>query len=325
MAAASPPVDGLRPIEYLAALRSTAAVLEDHAAALDRLDAVESWDDPGPDPTGEPVAPAQDGPGTDLARTLARACAAADGSADFASLCSSLADGARAAAHGVSGRRLARFLAGSAEALRNADRLDGTRMALALEAGAERLALADDGAHPGGLPAVVAASADAALAAADDGASLGDVLVSAADAGLAELEQGPLVDPRLAERGTVDAAAAGFLLVLDSLASVVTGEPLPAAPRDEPAVPSAPPGARRYQIRCALTPTGGPDPEAAADLEVVLHELGDIIGFHGAGDLWSIELTTPHPGATVEAVVGFGRPSELHIGVVGDATEPAGS
>jgi uncharacterized protein len=325
MADATTPADGLRPQEYLAALRSTAAVLEDHAAALDRLDAVDSWDDPDPEPAGRAAAPAPEGPGTDLARTLDRACVADEGSADFASLCSSLADGARAAAHGVSGRRLARFLAGAAEALRNVDRLDGTRMALALEAGAERLALADDGAHPGGLPAVVAASADAALAASDDGAALGDVLVSAADAGLAELEQGPLVDPHLAERGTVDAAAAGFLLVLDSLASVVTGEPLPAAPHDEPTVPAAPPGARRYRIRCALTPAGGADPEAAAELEALLHELGAIAGFHGAGDVWSVEITTAHPGAAVEAIVGFGRPSELHIGVVGDAVEPVGS
>jgi dihydroxyacetone kinase-like predicted kinase len=47
-------------------------------------------------------------------------------------------------------------------------------------------------------------------------------VVAAADAGLAELEHGPQVDPTLAGRGAVDPAAAGFLLLLDALASVVT-------------------------------------------------------------------------------------------------------
>jgi len=324
MAAAAPSADGLRPQEFLGALRSTASVLDDHAAALDRLDAVDDWGGADGRPAEAEVSTPSDGPGTDLARTLTRACTAAEGTTDFASLSSALAQGARAGAGTLHGRRLARFLSGAAEALRNADRLDGTRLALALEAGAERLTASDDGAHPGGLPAVVAAAADAALSASDDAADLGEVLVSAADAGLAELEQGPLVDPRLADRGTVDAAAAGFLLILDSLASVVTGEPLPAPPRDEPEVPTMPPGARRYEIRCALIPEGGPDPEAAAHLEVVLHELGDIVTFRGSGPTWTIALHTAHPGASVEAIADAGRPSELHIGVLDDAFPATG-
>ena len=320
MPAPASPSDALRATEFLGALRSAASVLEDHAAALDRLEAAEAWDaavevEDSPDgPEGPPAT----GPGTDLARTLVAACAGADGASDLTSLSSRLAEGARTGAELESGRRLARFLAGAAEAMRNADRLDGTRMALALEAGAERLTEADDGAHPGGLPAVVAAAADAALSAADDGAGLGDVLVSAADGGLAELEQGPLVDERLSERGTVDAAAAGFLLIVDSLASVVTGEPLPAAPREEAPRPV---GGRRYLVRATVTPPGGPDPEGAAHLEVLWHELGDIVDFRAHGEVWHVALHTPLPGAAVEAMVGAGRPGELHISVL---DEPSG-
>lgn len=311
------PAGSLRAPEFLRALRSTATVLEDHAAALDRLDAVETWDVEvaGSGGDGGGSAPSN-GPGSDLARTLRQACAACGDAADFPSICSALADGSAGAASTVAGRRLARFLAGSGAALRNADRVDGLNMALALEAGAERLAAADDGSHPGGLPAVVAASADAALAAADGGSDLGEVLVSAADAGLAELEQGPLVDPRLAERGTVDATAAGFLLILDSLASVVTGDPLPAPPRDQPALP-APGSGHRYRIQGRVTPPAA-DPAAAADLEVVLHELGDRVDFRASGPAWSVDLVTAHPGAAVEAMAGAGTPTELHIAVVDD-------
>src|SRR5690606_29830814 len=103
-------------------------------------------------------------------------------------------------------------------------RMDAERFALGLELAAERLAPADDGAHAGGLPAVVAAAADGALAALDAGAQLADVVIAAADDGLRELEAGPLSNPALVERGVVDASAAGFLLLLDALASVLTGE-----------------------------------------------------------------------------------------------------
>ena len=163
------PADGLRAADFLGALHATAAVLQDHAAALDRLDAVEDWDLDGVDDADDSAPAPTDGPGTDLANTLTQACAACGDAADFPTICASLADGAAVAAATLAGRRLAGFLAGAAEALRNVDRLDGLRMALALESGAERLAAADDGSHPGALPAVVAASADAALGAADGG------------------------------------------------------------------------------------------------------------------------------------------------------------
>lgn len=326
-------VTSLGPREFVGGLRLCATVLRDHAAALDGLDVADGSFDAvdqvpsddrgeseldddaartGPDPvSGEPGP----GPGSDLAVTLGGACDAVEDDSDFSVVCRALSAGAHAAARNESGRRLAAFLAGAADALRNADRVDGSRFALALEAGAERVTEADDGAHPGCLLAVMSAAADGALDAADATGDLVEVLVSAAEAGLVELEQGPLVDARLAQLGTVDAAAAGFLLVLDSLAAVVGGDPLPEPPR--PAPSGRPVGAgERFLVRCVMTPPA-PDIEAAAELEVVLHELADRLSFDPSGHRWTVESVTAFPGATVEALAGAGTLAEVHIGLAG--------
>ncbi len=299
----APPTAALRAADLVAAFGVAADVLADHAAALDELHRGD-----GPDGAVE-GAPA--GPGSDLAATVAGAAAAARGATDFSSASAALARGAAEAALGHPGRSLARFLGGAGEVLRNCDAVDGTRAALLLEAGAEALAAGDDGGHAGGLAAVVAAAADGGLAAADGGAALGDVLVEAADAGLGELERGAEADERLAERGVVDAAAAGFLLLLDVLASVVTGEPLPAPPMDRP--PAAAGGGHRYEVRCSVVPHRSGDVEGAADLEAAWYELGDLLEFRRQREPWRVAVVTALPGAAVEAVLGVGRPVDLQV------------
>lgn len=255
------------------------------------------------------------GPGTDMAVTLSGACDAATGAAHFPDLCRGLSDGAHAAARTDVGAQLAGFLGGAGDALRNADRVEGTRLALALEAGAERVTEGDDGAHPGSLLAVMSAAADGALDASDAGSDLVEVLVSAAEAGLVELEQGPVADAKLSESGTVDGAAAGFLLVLDSLAAFVSGDPLPEPPRLDPQpAPTPSAGSPRFDVRGRITP---PDPgvELAADLEVVIHELSERSSLERAGGQWIVDATTTLPGAVVEAMSGAGRLSEMHVGL----------
>lgn len=299
----APPAESLRAAELVAAFAVAAEVLADHAAALDELHRGDAVD--------EHTAGASPGPGSDLAATVAGAAAAARGASDFSTVSSELARGAAASAAGAPGRSLARFLAGAGTVLRNADAVDGARMALLLEAGAETLAAGDDGRHPGGFAAVVAAAADGGLAASDGGAGLAEVLVEAADAGLGELERGAEVDERLAERGVVDASAAGFLLLLDVLASVVTGEPLPAPPMDRPVAVAA--GGHRYEVRCSVVPHRSGDVEGAADLEVAWYELGDLVEFRRDVEPWRVAVLTALPGAAVEAVLGVGRPVDLQI------------
>lgn len=295
----------LTPADLSGVLRSCAEVLADHAPAVDALELTEE------DLLAEGELPV--GPGTVLAEGVAAAAAAAEGTADLSRLGEAVAR-ACAGGPGRAGRFWAKVTAGWAEGLRNADEVDGGRLALMFEAAAEGLTGADDGAHPGGPAAVAAAAADAALAAADEGAGLAEVLLAAADGGLAELERGPVADPDLARRGVVDATAAAFLLMVDVMASVVTGEPLPELPSDPyPSDPAAGP-ADRYEVRCRLHPADGADPQDW--LVGALAELGDVVHCSPLGETWTVEVWTLFPGAAVEVLCDAGRPRELHIAVL---------
>jgi len=295
----------LSPADLSGVLRSCAEVLADHAPAVDALELSEE------DLLSEGELAA--GPGTVLAQGLAHAAAAAAGTVDLTRLGEAVAT-ACASGPGQTGRFWATVTAGWAEGLRNADVVDGARLALMFEAAAEGLTGGDDGAHPGGPAAVAAAAADSALAASDEGASLAEVLLAAADGGLAELERGPVTDPDLARRGVVDATAAAFLLVVDVMASVVTGEPLPELPSDPyPSDPAAGPG-DRYEVRCQLHPADGAD--LADWLVGALAELGDVVHCSPLGETWTVEVWTLFPGAAVEVLCDAGRPRELHIAVL---------
>ncbi len=313
--------------QLLDALQACSAVLDQHAEALDLLARDPEWSAVGLDESsvsaGAVTGDGRRGPGGDLAATLAAACEAASGATDYSALCRGLANGSSGVASTRAGRRLAAFLGGMADALRNADHVDGKRLSLSLESGAERVTESDDGTHPGCLISVMAATADGALGASDDGADLVEVLVSAAEAGLVELEAGPTTDARLAERGTVDAAAAGFLLVLDSLAAWVAGDPLPEPPRPDVSrsgvagltVAAGAPGTL-YVVRCHVAPDVA-DIEVAADVEAVVHEMSDRVRFDGRGtSSWSVEVVTTLPGSVVEALSDAGSLTELHIGLV---------
>jgi hypothetical protein len=317
----------LGPGDVLDAFGSAAAVLSDHAGALDRLGDDREWDPDAIGDSGDRTGATDgrsagpdgggNGVGADLSRTLAAAVEGVDAVNGMASVADALASGARRVAKGQAGRGLVTLLESLAESLRNADRLDAERFAIGLELAAERLAPDDDGSHAGCLPAVVAAAADAALAAFDDGADLGDVVIAAADDGLAELESGPLANPELVERGVVDAPAAGFLLVLDVLASVITGEPLPAPPAEPTGPPAALVGSvPTYRVSCRLEPAEGVGIESADWLEALWRELGRLDRYEAFGPAWEMSLVTSDPGRAVEALFGLGRPTELRIAVV---------
>lgn len=296
----------LGPGDYLEALTAVSRVLDSHAAALDRLHREPSAD-------GQSALSVAPGAGTDLAATIEAARRAADGCRDFASLSAALADGGRGAATGRAGRNIVTVFSGMAEVLCNIDRLDGPRLALSLESAAERFAPADTGADPGGFAAVLTVVADSALSAADDGAELAEVILQAADAGLEELEHGPEANQRLAVRGVVDAAAAGLLLMLDTLASVVTGEPLPSPPglSTEPAATAHARPATLYRVGCRFEPDRN-DVEGLVDLEDELAGLG-ILELDATVSPWRVVVHTVLPGTAVEVLIGHGIPREIDI------------
>jgi len=327
MSTTSSTTSGLSATELLDGWRIVGEVLGDHAAALDRLEAGDADDGDEIDGAAEPAVEANGEPGelfagSDLAATVAGAVAAASGAADMSRLWTELVRGADASARGRAGRDLVEVLEAMSEVLRNADRLDAERFALALEVAAERLAGDDDGAHPGCLSSVVAASAAGALAAVDGGATLADAVIAAADEGLVELEAGPVSHPDLVERGVVDAAAAGYLLLLDTLASVITGEPLPSPPPDTPPVPQH--GAV-FLVSCRIDPHEGCGLESANWLESTWYDLGELVEFEGLGATWRAALVTSLPGSAVEAIFEVGRPRELHIGLAGGTAADGGT
>lgn len=319
----------LDPRGVVEALENVASVLSDHAAALDRLELGDSWDDAAagsqdgttPGASGGAATGGRVGSGSDLARTIAAAVEAVGDSAakGMAAVAEALQRGAEQGAAGAAGHGFATLLGGLTEVLRNADRLDARSFAIGLEVGAERLAPSDDGKHAGCLPAVAAASADGALAALDAGAGLADVVIAAADDGLVELEKGPHANPKLVERGVVDATAAGYLLVLDVLASVLTGEPLPAPPMDPHEQRAGDDGSRptsRYEVRCRVEPNEGCGIDSANWLESTWYELGEVVEFEAFQDPWRLAVHTARPGAAIEALLEVGRPRDLHVGLV---------
>jgi dihydroxyacetone kinase-like predicted kinase len=310
-------LSSLGPGDYLEALAAASRVLDSHAAALDRLHR-----DPAVDAVGSPL---RRGVGSDLAGTLEAAVRAARPGTDFASICAAMVAGGRGGCATRAGRDLVTVLDGMAEVLRNADRLDGGRLALALEAAAERFAPGDAGDDPGGFGAVLTVVADSALSAADAGAELDEVILQAADGGLEELERGPESNQRLAARGVVDAAAAGLLLVLDTLASVVTGEPVPSPPEEpgDPAQPEARVGVLRYHVSCRLEPHQD-HIEAVVSLEDEIVGLGELVQLTAGAGGWTVVVATVVPGAVVEVLIDHGRPREVDIRVLGPTTgEPA--
>ncbi len=334
-------------IELLSAFRSIAQVLADHEQALNQLQREEEGDagselesalEPELEGESDPWVPESlpadsqetsatdfvgadfvgtvfvgtDFVGTDFARTLAAAVAVADGAGDMAHLFDGLRRGSAKAASGPAGHSLATVFAGLAEVLCNLDHLDGAGLALGLEVAAELLASQENGRNRGAMAAVVAATAAGALSAVDDGADLAEVVITAADEGLEELEIGPQSNPDLAERGVVDAAAAAFLLMLDTLASVLTGEPLPSPPADAPRLIT---GGTQFVVSCDVVAHEGCGLESANWLESTWHELGTLKLFDGIGPIWKAELLTTLPGEAVEAIFAVGRPQNLHIGL----------
>lgn len=300
----------LGPKELLAALREVSATLSDHAAALDRLELGPSW---GEEPEDGTVTVST--PGTAMSESLRAALERAGSSHGFGALADAI-EATRPHAPAGAGRALLKVLGSVASTLRNADRLDGERFAIGLEVAAEDLAPSDDGAHAGCLPAVVAAAADGALSALDAGGGLADVVIAAADDGLAELEAGPVNNPVLVERGVVDPTAAGFLLVLDSLASILTGEPLPAPPIELEMSPEERDGlapSHLYRVTCRVEAAAGSDVESAGWLKSLWSELGHLERFEVSGDRWDVALSTAEPGRAIEAILDVGRPRELSI------------
>ena len=310
--------DGVPILEQLGAddLRQTVIAFRDtmkaHAAAINRLN----------------VYPVPDGDtGTNMARTLDAVVAELE-TADHGMepTCRAISHGSLMGARGNSGVILSQILRGLASTLAEVkdQRASATNVADALKKAS--VAAYDAVLKPieGTILTVVRESADAAAAAALQGATLSAMLRTARVAGRVALANTPEQLLVLKEAGVVDAGGAGFLLLLDSAIYVVDGEPLP-----EPEDIDGPTAEQLERITHRASSTGeidvselryevmfflDLDDSKCRDFKLAWGEIGDSIVVVGGEGLYNCHVHTNDIGAAIEVPLLLGgRPREIRV------------
>jgi len=279
--------------------RLVADALHDHAPGIDQLDVIGNADHDT---------------GTNMAQTMDAVAKAAErlgDRPDLSRMATAIGDAVAVGAQGRSGSLLAKLIAGFSEAIRNQDHLDGLRYALALEAGVELA----DGALPHSqhvtLLEVARAAAEAGLRCADEGGGLGQVTEAASGAALDALERTAEQVAALAEAGVVDAGAAGWVVVLEVIASRVAGEDAADinGPGEHQDLADADLGPR-FEVSCRIAC----DEADAGRLISVWSSLGDHVevSVEGTGPA-AASVRTDDIGAVIEAALAFGRPHQIRV------------
>lgn len=279
------------------------------------------------------VFPVPDGDtGTNLVLTLAGAARAAGrlpDDADLPALTAAAARGALVGARGNSGVILSQAMRGLARVSAGREHLDGPGLAQALTAAAEDAHRAVDRPVAGTILTVADVAAQAARGATDQ--SLAGVARAAVDAAVAALADTRSQLPVLAERDVVDAGAAGYVILLEALLTVVGDQrPGSRSARDSLAELWATPRPPATGPACALgqsvvgpdhppghAPPGSEDPghevmyvlrartAEAALLRERLATVGDSVAVVGGSDatdapgLWQVHVHTADPAAAL--------------------------
>ena len=296
------------------ALRHTVIAFRDtmklHASGINRLN----------------VYPVPDGDtGTNMARTLDAVVTELDGaSAGLETTCEAISHGSLMGARGNSGVILSQILRGLSSTLKTAKTSGAPRVAEALKAASSAAYEAVLKPIEGTILTVVRETAEAATKAANEGATLAEMLRAARNAGRKALDNTPELLPVLKDAGVVDAGGAGFMLFMDSALHIVDGEPLPEPNYDDG------PSAEQLEKVALRTATDGSVDVSELRYEVMFlldlddtnlkkfknawGEIGDSIVVVGGDGLYNCHIHTNDIGAAVEAplIVG-GRPSKIRI------------
>jgi uncharacterized protein len=270
------------------------------------------------------VFPVPDGDtGTNMYLTLESAVTAAatvPADAPVAQLADSFARGALMGARGNSGVIGSQFLRGWADALSEFTEFTAETAAEGFRRADEQAWHAVNEPVEGTILSVSRAAAHAATQSAgqapDDLPGMIEAAAAAARRALA-LTPGQL--PALARAGVVDAGGRGLVVVLDSLAEVITG-----ATRRMPSRSQRPAFRPAADTRsCTHHVEGGPsyevmylldaDDEAIGMLRDRLAGLGDSLVTVGGSGLWSVHVHVHDPGAAIEAGIEVGRPHRVRI------------
>lgn len=255
----------------------------------------------------------------------------------MAAVCRAVAHGSLMGARGNSGVILSQLLRGLTERWLGCDRV-GT------DSFAEALVRASDLAHKavvrpveGTILTVARAAGEGATAAKGAGESLVRAVERARGAAGQALSDTPNLLEPLRRAGVVDAGGAGYVLLLDSLLTVIDGRPQPAAPPEATAMPAAqstpthdkgggPDGHRpdrrpghdggaliadhlRYEVMYLLD---APD-ETIGAFRRAWAAVGDSIVVVGGDGLWNCHIHTNDVGAAIEAAIDIGRPYQIRV------------
>ena len=272
------------------------------------------------------VYPVPDGDtGTNMARTLDAVVAELDKNpGDLEPTCNAISHGSLMGARGNSGVILSQILRGLAGTLKSARDLGAPKVAEALKAASAAAYESVLKPIEGTILTVVRETADAAVRAANDGATLAAMLRVARAAGRESLAKTPELLPVLKDAGVVDAGGAGFLLFLDSALHVVDGEPLPepeniSGPNTEQLIAVMKRGENddvvdvselRYEVMFLLEID---DTKSRAFMQK-WGEIGDSIVVVGGDGLYNCHVHTNDIGAAIEAPISLGgRPHQIRV------------
>jgi DAK2 domain fusion protein YloV len=179
---------------------------------------------------------------------------------------------------------------------------------------------------------VLSVSRAAAQAAQRCRGDLTEVVTDALAAAREALERTPEQLAVLAQAGVVDAGGLGLVVLLEALASVVTGSAPPARP-GRAAAQHRPPQALEHHPAEHCGAGGGAfevmylldtaHPADAAALRTRLAGLGESVAVVGGGGLWHVHVHTDDPGAAVEAGIAAGQPHQVRITHLADLVRRA--
>jgi DAK2 domain fusion protein YloV len=289
------------------------------------------------------VYPVPDGDtGTNMALTLDAVVreldglgVAANGSDAMADVCRAIAHGSLMGARGNSGVILSQLLRGLAERLGGGEEAGPDVLADALVTASELAYKAVVRPVEGTILTVARAAGDGAAAGVQAGDALLAVVEQAREAAGDALARTPTMLEPLARAGVVDAGGAGYVLLFDSLLSVIDGRPLPAV---EEELGAGAPGGRvdrhfpaavhdgaacagdggdgggggtdlRYEVMYFLD---APD-EAIDAFKEVWSGIGDSIVVVGGDGEWNCHIHTDDIGAAIEAAIDIGRPRQIRV------------
>ena len=238
---------------------------------------------------------------------------------DMGAVCRAIAGGSLMGARGNSGVIVSQFLRAMTDVWREAPVVSATDLARSLQASSEAAYGAVQRPVEGTILTVGRELAGAAVAAANSGAALAEVVEAALEEGRESLARTPELLEVLRTAGVVDAGGRGLLLLLDAMLAVVDGRPLPEAPEvtghtlgDDPHDGGGEAGDvadLRYEVMFLLD---APDDRIAGFRER-WGDLGDSIVVVGGDGLWNCHVHTDDIGSAVEAGIEAGRPHRIQV------------